>query len=61
MGMNINKMRDKVLQEHIETKEHQIQVLEIYQERTDESMAPTIAQADKTIDRIGAMFTTIIP
>lgn len=57
-GMNINKMRNQVLQGQIATIQAQILTWEIYSYRTDEDVSDVVAELEDHISRCEAM---IIP
>lgn len=54
-GMNINKMRNQVLQGQIATIEAQIRAWEVYSDRTDEDVTTIIAELSSHIERCESM------
>lgn len=56
-GMNINLMRNAVLQGQIATITAQIETWKIYADRTDEDVSDIVAELTDHISRLEAMFT----
>lgn len=53
--MNINKMRNAVLQGNIATCEEQIRIWEIYSDRTDEVVTTNVTEIEQHIADLEAM------